>query len=137
MTVERAGWDPVWREFESEVARQTFADGGSREQAGGYFLYVLEIIWVAALFGHAVGQDLRGLAGRVEAMLGWLQAIAGEDGEPPDVGDDAEDRFIRVDYFERRSASAIAGAPDGTAAGGAFPRRADGAERGRRVSRTS
>ncbi len=108
VTAERAGWASLWSSFEAEVARQTFADGGSREQAGGYFLYVLEIIWVAALLAHAVGQDLDGLAPRVEAMLGWLDAVAGEDGEPPRVGDDAEDRFVRVDYFGRRNASTLA-----------------------------
>jgi hypothetical protein len=41
-------------------------------------------------------------------MLDWLQAIAGEDGEPPAFGDDAEDRFVRVDYFERRNAAKLA-----------------------------
>jgi hypothetical protein len=109
VAVERAGWAPWWEAFESEVARQTFPDGGSHEQAGGYFLYVLEIVWVAALLAHAVGQDLGRLAVRVESMLEWLQAIAGEDGEPPAVGDDAEDRFVRVDYFEPRKAAEIAG----------------------------
>lgn len=105
---DRSGWGEVWAEFERQFLRQTFADGGSREQASGYFLYVLEIVWVAALYAHAVGQKLGRVADRAEAALDWLDAIAGADGEPPAVGDDAEDRFMRVDYFRPRQASLLA-----------------------------
>jgi uncharacterized heparinase superfamily protein len=100
-----AHWNDVWRAFEREVVRQTFPDGGTREQAAGYLLYVLEIVWVAGLYALAVGQDLGRVGDRTEASLQWLDAVAGSDGEPPPFGDDAEDRFIRVDYFQPRRAS--------------------------------
>jgi hypothetical protein len=104
----RARWNETWADFERELLRQTFADGGSREQAAGYFLYVLEIVWAAALYAHAVGQDLGAVGARAEAALDWLDAVAGADGEPPPFGDDAEDRFLRVDYFRPRQASLLA-----------------------------
>jgi hypothetical protein len=105
---DRSGWDAVWAEFERQLVRQTFEDGGSREQASGYFLYVLEITWVAALYAQAVGRRLGRVADRAEAALEWLGATAGADGEPPPAGDDAEDRFIRIDYFRPRQASLLA-----------------------------
>jgi hypothetical protein len=42
-------------------------------------------------------------------MLGWLHATADDAGEPPAFGDDAEDRGLRLEYFEPRRAAAIAG----------------------------
>jgi hypothetical protein len=103
------GFEELWRELEDEVALQTYGDGGSREQAGGYFLYVLELLWIAGLFARSRGASLGRLEERLGAMLGWLHATARDDGEPPPFGDDAEDRGLRVDYFEPRSAAAIAG----------------------------
>jgi hypothetical protein len=105
----RARWESTWRELEDEVALQTFPDGGSREQASGYFLYVLEALWVAALFARASGRSLGRLEERLQAMLDWLARTAGADGEPPSFGDDAEDRALRLDYFEARRADLIAG----------------------------
>jgi hypothetical protein len=103
------GWESLWDELEDQVARQTYADGASREQAGGYFLYVLEILWVAAVFARTTSRGLGRLEERLRAMLDWLGQVADADGEPPPFGDDAEDRFLRPDYFEGRRAAAIAG----------------------------
>ena len=105
-------WRRVWAELEHEVTRQVFADGGSREQAAGYFLYVLEIVWVGGLLAHAARQPLGAVAERATAMLAWLDTIAADDGEPPPFGDDAEDRFVRVEYFAPRRAPAIAARVD-------------------------
>jgi hypothetical protein len=102
-------WEQLWAELEEETIQQTFGDGGSREQAAGYFLYVLEILWTAGLLAHGARRPLGRIRSRLEAMLGWLEAVAGMDGEPPPVGDDAEDRMLRPDYFEPRRAEAIAG----------------------------
>jgi Heparinase II/III-like protein len=102
-------WDALWAELEEQVVAQTYGDGGSREQAGGYFLYVFEILWVAAIFARARGRSLGRLEERLAAMLVWLQQVADAEGEPPPFGDDAEDRFLRVEYFERRRAAAVAG----------------------------
>jgi uncharacterized heparinase superfamily protein len=110
-------WDELWAELERETERQTFADGGSREQASGYFLYVLEILWVAGLFAHASGRGLGRIEERLKAMLGWLEAVADGGGEPPRIGDDAEDRMLRIDYFTPRRATAIAGRVESLLAG--------------------
>jgi hypothetical protein len=101
-------WDELWEELEQEAVLQTFSDGGSREQASGYFLYVLEILWVAGLLARARGHSLGRLGERLASMLDWLEAVADSRGEPPPVGDDAEDRFLRPDYFAPREAQAIA-----------------------------
>lgn len=104
-----APWHETWTELEHEVTRQTYGDGGSREQAAGYFLYVLETLWVAGVFAQANRHPLGALRERLECMLEWLHAVADENGEPPALGDDAEDRILRLDYFEPRRAPVIAG----------------------------
>lgn len=112
-----AGWKDTWRELEDEIVLQTYPDGGSREQASGYFLYVLEVLWLAGLFASALGQPLGRVEERLEAMLAWLADTAGPDGEPPLFGDDAEDRGLRLDYFTPRSAASIAGRAQSLLAG--------------------
>ncbi|HSP71890.1 MAG TPA: heparinase II/III-family protein, partial [Gaiellaceae bacterium] len=97
-----------WRELEHQALLQTCADGGSREQAAGYFLYALEILTVAGLLASGRERRLGRVEERLEAMLSWLSATAGADGEPPPVGDDAEDRVLRDDYFAPRRADALA-----------------------------
>ena len=104
----RLQWEALWRELEEEVERQTYADGGSREQTAGYFLYVLELLWVAGLLAGSAGRPLGRLTDRLEEMLGWLASVANDEGEPPPVGDDAEDRILRLEYFEPRRAAVIA-----------------------------
>lgn len=104
-----SSWRALWNELEQEVVRQTYEDGGSREQAAGYFLYVLEILWCAGLVAAGRGEDLGRIEERLRAMLQWLATVGQVDLEPPAMGDDAEDRLLRPDYFERRRARAIAG----------------------------
>jgi hypothetical protein len=101
-------WETVWSELEIEATRQTYRDGGSREQASGYFLYVLEILSTALFLASAAGRAAGKVAERAQAMVGWLDALADVDGEPPPVGDDAEDRMLRLDYFGERRGAAIA-----------------------------
>jgi hypothetical protein len=109
LTGDQDALERVRAELERQADRQTFADGGSREQAGGYFLYVLETLWVAGITLRAANRPLGSLEERLDAMLGWLRATSTPDGEPPAVGDDAEDRLVRLDYSDPRRASAISG----------------------------
>ena len=104
----KSGRDEIWGELERESAVQTFYDGGSREQATGYFLYVLEILSLATFMAReaAAGQSV--LDHTLESMLDWYASVAGADGELPAVGDDAEDRPARIDYFSPRRASLVA-----------------------------
>ena len=101
-------WNELWRDLEREAERQTYDDGGSREQASGYFLYVLELLWVAGVLAQSAGRSLGRVEERLDAMLEWLDLVADDQGEPPPVGDDAEDRMLRLEYFQPRSATAIA-----------------------------
>jgi heparinase II/III-like protein len=103
-----ADWSRLWDELEQQIVRQTFSDGGSREQAAGYFLYALEILWVAGVMAQSLSRPLGRVEERLASMLSWLDAVKGPGGEPPPFGDDAEDRLLRVDYFEPRRAATIA-----------------------------
>jgi uncharacterized heparinase superfamily protein len=103
-----SGRDEIWGELERESALQTFLDGGSREQAAGYFLYVLEILSLAAFMAREAGAGRGSLDRTLESMLDWYASVAGVDGELPAVGDDAEDRPARLGYFSPRRASHVA-----------------------------
>jgi len=106
---EPAWWRRLSEELDREAAAQTFPDGGSREQAAGYFLYVLEMLWAAGLLRVVMGDPLARLGEVVERMVGWACAVGDEALEPPAFGDDAEDRILRLEYFEPRRARTIAG----------------------------
>ena len=108
MSGHNSGRDEIWGELERESALQTFADGGSREQATGYFLYVLEILTLATFMGREAGASRSSLDQTVQSMLDWYASVARADGELPAVGDDAEDRPARIDYFSPRRASLVA-----------------------------
>ncbi|MFL5963659.1 MAG: heparinase II/III-family protein [Gaiellaceae bacterium] len=102
-----AAWRRLWGELEHHADAQAYADGGSREQAAGYFLYVLEMLWVAGMLARSMGRDLGGLHDQVARRLEWLVATGDSALEPPPFGDDAEDRIIRLEYFEPRRAQLI------------------------------
>src|SRR5439155_631437 len=42
-------------------------------------------------------------------LVGWAGAVGAESLEPPPFGDDAEDRILRLEYFEPRRAGTIVG----------------------------
>ena len=103
-----SGRDEIWGELERESALQTFADGGNREQAAGYFLYVLEILSLAAFMGREAGADRTPSTGRWSRCSPGMHRSRGVGGELPAVGDDAEDRPPRIGYFSPRRASVVA-----------------------------
>jgi uncharacterized heparinase superfamily protein len=109
ITGDAAAWAALWAELETHARAQAYADGGSREQAAGYFLYVLETLWVAGVLARSLGRELLGLREQLERRVDWAVAAGDEDLEPPPFGDDSEDRIIRIDYFQPRRARDIVG----------------------------
>ncbi|MXP63103.1 alginate lyase family protein [Roseomonas sp. M0104] len=62
-------------ELEREIERQTFADGLNREMAGGYHVFALELLLVAACEADAAGAPLReGFWRRLQSMADALAA---------------------------------------------------------------
>ena len=107
LTGDPAGWRRRWGELEHHAACQMYPDGGSREQAAGYFLYVLEMLWVAGMLARSLGQELGTLSEQLRRRVAWAAAAGDADFEPPAFGDDAEDRILRLEYFQRRRARDI------------------------------
>jgi uncharacterized heparinase superfamily protein len=104
---DAAAWARLWAELETHADAQAYPDGGSREQAAGYFLYVLEMLWVAALLARSLGRELGALRPQLERRVEWAIAVGDGDLEPPPFGDDAEDRIIRLEYYRPRLARDI------------------------------
>lgn len=76
-----------------EINAQTFSDGGSREQAFSYHLFVVELLLVAALVGRASGVDVPSpFWKRLETMLDFAAAFA-EGGPVPAFGD-SDDGYV-------------------------------------------
>src|SRR5829696_3202673 len=118
LTEEQAGWQGLWAELEQESFAQTYPDGGSREQASGYFLYVLEILGLAGFVSRSVGLPTGTVGTTHDSMLAWHEAIADAEGEPPRIGDDAEDRPLRLPYFSRRHGALVAARAKAVISGG-------------------
>ncbi len=79
--------------LEQEIVRQTYADGGNREQAIGYHLFVLQFFLVAGLSARRLAQDFGPVYWRtVEQMLDFVTALL-EGGRLPMVGD-ADDGYV-------------------------------------------
>jgi uncharacterized heparinase superfamily protein len=81
-----------------EIRAQTFADGGSREHALGYHLFVLEFFVIAAVVARRAGEPLPdAFLARLEKMLEFLGAFA-EGGERlPLFGDCDEGQVLDLD----------------------------------------
>jgi len=79
--------------LENELLRQTFADGGGREQAFGYALFVMQFFLICMLVaekrGHPLSDTYRG---RLEAMFEFVNALC-EGGNPPLFGD-CDDGYV-------------------------------------------
>jgi hypothetical protein len=76
-----------------ESARQFFADGGHREQATGYHLFVLELLMLPALVGRHTGTEFpERYWKQLEAAVAFVAGL-GEGGPVPFFGD-ADDGYV-------------------------------------------
>jgi hypothetical protein len=77
-----------------EILRQSHEDGGTREQAIGYQVFVLQFYLVADVVARAIGQPLpRSFEERLEKMLEFVRAMAEGGDELPSFGD-ADDGYV-------------------------------------------
>jgi hypothetical protein len=87
--------------LERECLAQTHADGGNKEQAFAYHLFVLEFLLLAWQVGRATGQPFSAAYGSaVERMLEFAGAMGEAGDEPPAYGD-ADDGYV-LDLGEPR-----------------------------------
>jgi len=76
-----------------EIVRQTSPDGGNREQAFGYHLFVMELYLLAGLAGRNTGEDFpESYWNRLERMFDFAAAMT-EAGAAPVYGD-CDDAYI-------------------------------------------
>ncbi|UCD51800.1 MAG: alginate lyase family protein [Phycisphaerales bacterium] len=88
-----------WGILNQEITNQTFADGGTREQAIGYHLFVVQFFVAAGIVARATGTDFPGSYwSRLEKMFEFLAVLSaggdclpafgdGDDGYVLDLGD--------------------------------------------------
>jgi Heparinase II/III-like protein/Heparinase II/III N-terminus len=77
-----------------EILAQTHPDGGGREQALGYHLFVLQFFVVAWVVARAAGDEFpAAYRARVEAMLNFAGAFLEGGGSPPTFGD-SDDGYV-------------------------------------------
>ena len=76
-----------------EIVSQTNPDGGTREHATGYHLFVFELLLIPALVGRRFGEEFPAVFwNRLERMLEFAAAFA-EHGPLPSIGD-ADDGYV-------------------------------------------
>src|SRR5262249_25678634 len=70
-------WQRASRQIlEEEIITQTYPDGGSREQAVGYHVFVLQFLLLAAIVARKTGKDFsEGYWSRLERMLEFLGVL--------------------------------------------------------------
>jgi hypothetical protein len=89
---------PRWRResasiLEREILAQTYADGGSREQAFGYHGFVLQFLLAAAIVGRRAGTEFSAAYWtRLERMLDFACAMV--EGGPAPMFGDADDGYV-------------------------------------------
>jgi hypothetical protein len=95
--------------LEEQVLAQTYADGGSREQAFGYHLFVTQFFLVAAAIARKASRGFSAAySSRLERMVEFVAAMA-EAGPLPALGD-ADDGYV-VDLDDRPTGPAAVLAP--------------------------
>jgi len=77
-----------------EILRQTYPDGGTREQAIGYHLFVLQFFLLAGLVGRWSGEDFPpAYWERLERMFAFVGALS-EGGRTLPMFGDADDGYV-------------------------------------------
>jgi hypothetical protein len=77
-----------------EILRQTFPDGGTREQALGYHYFVLQFFVIAGIMARASGEDLPAAYwARVEKMFEFAAAMS-EGGDKLPMFGDCDEGYI-------------------------------------------
>ena len=87
--------------LEEEILAQNCPDGGNREQAFGYHLFVLQFLLIAGYTARSTGYALSGAyLDRLRAMIDFVDAMT-EAGAAPMYGD-ADDGYV-IDLGDRAS----------------------------------
>ncbi len=74
--------------LEEEIANQTHRDGGNKEQALGYHVFVLEFFLLAGIVGRNVGDEFsESYWGHIERMFDYVAAFVEGGGNLPLYGD--------------------------------------------------
>lgn len=91
---EAARWrDEAWAILRREIERQTYPDGGGREQAIGYQLFVLQFFLVSVLVAERTGVPVPdAFHARLERMIDFLATLAA--GGPLPMLGDADDGYV-------------------------------------------
>lgn len=89
-----------------EIIAQTYADGGGREQAVGYHVFVLQFLLVAAIVARKMGDDFpEAYWSRLQHMLEFLGTLS-EDGTAPPMIGDSDDGYV-LDLGDSRDLRAL------------------------------
>ncbi len=89
------GWVAHAREIlESEIVAQTYGDGGSREQALGYQVFVMQFFLLAGLAARRTGNDFSATYWkRLEKTFTFAAALL-EGGDAPPMFGDGDDGYV-------------------------------------------
>jgi hypothetical protein len=99
---ESAMWQRTARTIlESEILAQVTSDGVNKEQATWYHLFTLELLLLAYLIGHNVGDEYSDdYLQRLHAMLVYVHEIATPAGALPWFGDSDDGRGFLLSSYE-------------------------------------
>ncbi len=103
-------WRQESREIlNAEILRQTHDDGGTREQAMGYHLFVAEFFLLCHLVARNIGEEFpAAYASRLERMFEFLAAFVEGEGSLPMFGDNDDGYVLDLGGREDRARSLLA-----------------------------
>lgn len=92
--------------LEAEIITQTYPDGGTREQAVGYHVFVLQFLLLAAIVARKTGEDFpEAYWSRLERMLEFLGILSEGGTALPMIGD-SDDGYV-LDLGDSREIGAL------------------------------